>query len=446
MKNCSIFFASHPDYSGNAKAIYEYMKSKYDQYDLSWVVYDDKNFDLLNSHGIKCYKYMSDEFNKKFKTVDIVFFTHDELLSLKRSNQKYVYLGHGNSGKKAGRLLDEENLAPQDKSYLEMIKNNVDYMVCSSELWKYLYHTLFEIDSSCILPLGTARTDYIYSKESKENLLKCGIDISNYKKVLMYLPIFRNGLGRKNDGIDSKEILNLEDYDEKELENFLVSNNYLLIIKYHPYELNKRNATNLKNTVILDDSVMSENLITLTEIIGSMDLIVADYSSAFSDFVILNKPVCFLDRDIEVYKKNRGIIFDDMDFWSPGPYIKNINEFKNEIDKLLYDENYYKKERQEYVKMIFGNNTKNCAKNVTDYLFKNKNIFKEVSDNSEVRKVYNENLKLKEQLSEIEEANANLCYENNMISAELNLVKSSKGWKMLEKLRKFVRKFKKTDI
>ena len=135
-----------------------------------------------------------------------------------------------------------------------------------------------------------------------------------------------------------------------------------------------------------------------------------------------------------------------MDFWSPGPYIKNINEFKNEIDKLLYDENYYKKERQEYVKMIFGNNTKNCAKNVTDYLFKNKNIFKEVSDNSEVRKVYNENLKLKEQLSEIEEANANLCYENNMISAELNLVKSSKGWKMLEKLRKFVRKFKKTDI
>lgn len=436
MEKCSILFASHPDYSGNAKAIYEYMKSRYGQYDLSWVVYDEKNFDLLNSHGIKCYKFMSEEFNKKFKSIDIVFFTHDELLDLKRSNQKYIYLGHGNSAKKIGRLLDEDNLAPQDKDYLEMIKNNVDYIICSSELWKYLYHVSLDIDSNNILPLGTARTDYIYNENSKENLKKCGIDISSYKKVLMYLPTFRNGLGRKDDGVDSKEILNLESYDEKELEDYLVSNNYLLIIKYHPYELNKKNVTNLKNMVVLDDNVMSENMVTLTEVIGTMDLIVADYSSAFSDFVILNKPVCFLNRDIEVYRKNRGIIFDNIDFWSPGPYIKNINEFKTEINKLISDNDYYKKERLEYVKMNFGSNTRNCAKNVTDYLFKKKNIFKKMNNVSESKRLYNENLQLKEQLSELEKTNSNLLEENNRINTELNLMKSSRGWELLEKLRR----------
>ena len=63
----------------------------------------------------------------------------------------------------------------------------------------------------------------------------------SYDKVLMYLPTFRNGLGRENDGAFSDNILNLEKYNEEELENYLEDNNYLLIIKYHPYEINKKN-------------------------------------------------------------------------------------------------------------------------------------------------------------------------------------------------------------
>ena len=99
----------------------------------------------------------------------------------------------------------------------------------------------------------------------------------------------------------------------------------------------------MKNIVVLDDSVMTKNLVTLTEVINGIDLIVADYSSAFSDFVILDRPVCFLDNDIELYKKNRGITFDNIKFWSPGPFIKGLNEFEGEVKKLLNNKDYYTK-------------------------------------------------------------------------------------------------------
>ena len=156
----------------------------------------------------------------------------------------------------------------------------------------------------------------------------------------------------------------------------------------------------MKNIVVLDDSVMTKNLVTLTEVINGIDLIVADYSSAFSDFVILDRPVCFLDNDIELYKKNRGITFDNIKFWSPGPFIKGLNEFVDEVKKLLNNKDYYKEERKNYVDMNFGKNIENCSKNVADYLFKDNNIQKffdkkKKTADSKLIELYGENLNLK---------------------------------------------------
>ena len=424
MKKYNILFASHPDYAGNAKAVYEYMKINYPKYNLFWLINDESNYDLLTSNGVDCYLLGSDEFNKLFDNIDIVFFTHDELLEMKRPNQIYIYLGHGNSGKRSGFMFDESQLAVQDKRYLELMKNNIDYVICSSELWKFLLNIILGIDLNRMLMLGTARTDYIHISDGKANLKKCGIDVYSYDKVLMYLPTFRNGLGRENDGFFSDNILNLEKYDENKLEKYLEDNNYLLIIKYHPYEKNKKNVTNMKNVIVLDDSIMTKKLVTLTEIINGVDLIIADYSSAFSDFVILDRPVCFLDNDIELYEKNRGIIFDNIKFWSPGPFIKKLADFKIEIKKLLEDNNYYKEERKNYVNINFSTNTENCAKNITDYLFKNKNIdklasFSKETANSKLIELYDENLKLKDTLDRTTKDCDRLEKENKMLDSEL---------------------------
>ena len=445
MEKKNILFASHPDYSGNSKALYEYMKKKCPEFNLFWVAYDDKKYITMKENNILCYKYGSEEFNDVFKNVDLVFFTHDELLDMKQENQKFVYLGHGNSGKKTGYFLNKKQMAIQDKNFLMLMKENIDFIISPSELWNVLYHVTHDFDMNRILSLGTPRTDFIYTENGKENLKKCGIDVSKYKKVLMYLPTFRNGLGRQQDGKYSSNLFNIKKYNEEELEEFLVKNNYLLIVKYHPYELNKRDFKDLKNVVVLQEVKLDDNLISLTEIINGVDLIIADYFSAFSDFVILNKPVCFLNEDLEIYKKNRGIIFDDINFWSPGPYIKTIKNLKVEIQKLLSDSNYYKKERDEYVLMHFNKNVKNCSQNVVNYLFYNKNFnifeYKNKKIDNEKINLYKENLKLletkEEQKNEINRLNSDLnIYKDLLIKKEkeLNDVYSSKRFKIIDKI------------
>lgn len=453
MKKYNILFASHPDYSGNAKALYKYMNKNCPDFNLFWVSYEENSYKIMKKNKISCYMYDSKEFKKIFESIDIVFFTHDELLEYKTENQIFIYLGHGNSAKKFGLLLKEKQLAIQDKKYLDLMKNNIDYIICSSELWQILYHAIFNLNLERILPLGTPRTDFIYTENGKENLKKCNIDISKYKKIFMYLPTFRNGLGRQNEGLTTDNVLNIEEYDENELEQFLEENNYLLIVKYHPYEINKRKFTDYKNITVLEDNELSNNLLSLTEIINAIDLIIADYSSAFSDFVILDKPVCFLNNDLDEYKKNRGIIFDDIDFWSPGPYIKTLKDFEKEVSKLLKDKNYFQKERKQYVNINFGNNKNYCAKNIVDFLFNDKEfeIFENKKNIIEKEKIslYDENINLKTKNNILDEENKkineNLIQTQNELyqkNNELEIIYTSRGYRFLEKFRKIIYKLR----
>lgn len=459
-KKYNIIFASHPDYSGSTKALYEYMKKHSKNMSLTWVIYDSTNSDLLKNNNIDHVLYGSNEFNEVFDKTDIVFFDHDELITNKKENQIYIYLGHGFSCKKFGYFLDGKNLAEGDKKYLELMKGNTDYMICASELWKMIYKIAFDFDYDRILPLGFPRTDYIYSKKSREKLeLILNMNTKEFSKIIMYLPTFRSGLGRSNDGNYTENIFNIEKYDESSLDKYLKKNNYLLLIKYHPYEQNKTKKFESENIMYLEDEVMTKNLVTLAEIIPVVDLMVADYSSAHSEHLILDKPVCFLQNDIETYKKNRGINMDDTNFWFPGPYIKNLSDLKREIKKLFKDKNYYSKERKYYVELTFGKNTKNSAKKIYEYLFNSDFDFygkAKKKANNELLDLYDSNIKLKKNINNLENTNKELQKEIKNIKNEneelnkrlvealdkLDLILHSKGWKILEKARKVKNGFK----
>lgn len=448
MKKYNIMFSSHPDYSGNAKALYEYMKKEYKNFNLYWTIHDATNKEKLDSKNIESVIYGTESYYNKMKIIDIVFFTHDELIRDKREGQIFIYLGHGNGSKKFGRMIESEKLAKNDDEYLYLMKKNIDYIICSSELYRVLYHAMLNVDYNRILPLGTPRTEYINSKGSFKNLeLVCDKELKKYQKILMYLPTFRNGLGRTEDGTFSNNVLNIDEYDEHNLENYLKENNYLLIIKYHPYEINKIEKSDCENIVYLQEESLGNNCLSLTEILGAVDLVIADYSSAYSDFVAIDKPVCFLLNDIEKYKKSRGIIFNDIDFWCPGPYINDLDSFKLEIKKLLTDKKYFSKERKKYTKLVFENNTKDISKRICKTIFdptfhiEPKEIKKSYNDILDENNIYNKKLK------EIEEENKKLSLEIENekalvydLTKNLETIYNSKGWKILEKIRKVVRR------
>lgn len=441
MKKYTIMFASHPDYSGNAKALYEYIKKKYKNMDLCWTIYDIENSKYLENNKINYVVYNTEDFEVQMQKTDIVFFTHDELIHEKLEGQIFIYLGHGNGSKKIGRMIDKDKLAPGDNDYLYFMKKNIDYIICSSELYRVLYSVVFDVDYDRFLPLGNPRTDYVSSKESSKKLnLVVQKDLSSFDKILMYLPTFRSGLGREGDGAFSDNVFNLEKYDEEILNDYLVKNNYLLLIKYHPYETNREIKIKSDNVIYLEEENLTKNLISLTEIIGAVDLMIADYSSAYSDFVVLNKPVCFLQNDLKEYSKGRGIVFNNADIWCPGPGIKTIQELKEEVSKLLEDETYYAKERQAYTNLVFENHTKDICKNICKTLFESKFKLLPKKSTKEEELIAKDLQKLKKDNQELSETLAIITSELSEKNIELDRIYKSKGWKLLEKIRKLFRR------
>ena len=231
---------------------------------------------------------------------------------------------------------------------------------------------IFNKNADEIVIYPQPRYEFLRKCYGRDNLQKIlDIELNDYNKVIMYAPTFRNGLGEINGSLNSKNILNLEEYDEQKLINYLEKNKYLLILKMHPSEENSIKLNNkTKNIILLKDEDMLENLITINEVLNGIDLLVADYSSIYVDYINLLRPILFVNTDIEKYEKERGIFFNSNIFWFPGPQVNKIEEFTNEIDKLLNDKQYYKKERIEFNNIINNAAEMSCDKFIDEFICK----------------------------------------------------------------------------
>ena len=46
-------------------------------------------------------------------------------------------------------------------------------------------------------------------------------------------------------------------------------------------------------------------------LLRNADALITDYSSAYFDYMLLNRPIAFTVEDIEEYRKKRGFVFDN---------------------------------------------------------------------------------------------------------------------------------------
>jgi CDP-glycerol glycerophosphotransferase (TagB/SpsB family) len=77
-----------------------------------------------------------------------MFTTHGQLMHEKNDNQIYVNLWHGIGPKKAGFLLAEEKMAPQDKEFYFQMKNRTDYIIVPTMFWQLIFSSLFKTDTN----------------------------------------------------------------------------------------------------------------------------------------------------------------------------------------------------------------------------------------------------------------------------------------------------------
>lgn len=449
MGKIKIMFCSFPDYSSNAKPLYEYLLNRYsNKIEMVWAVSCKEMQEKLQQKEIVSYIIGTKEYFDYCKDVDIFFTTHANIVGEKNDKALYIELWHGLGPKQSGFL--SEHVSESDREWYSKISNKIDYLILPSNFWRVIFSTILNFEYSKTVSLGYPKLDYFKNEKAKENLQKViKRDISNYDKIIYYMPTFRKGCSR--DSAESKfnlnNAINIYEYNEDELNDFLRENNYLLCLKKHPSEELESNFEDKENIITIHESDLADNMLTINEILDASDLMITDYSSLGVEYLFLNKPVLYITTDEEEYKGNRGIIFNNLDFWMPGYKANNIEDLKKGIIGSLSDDYKYKDEMELKKKLWFGNLENGGCENICDFLFNDDGSIKEGLKVKDKLDTYTDRLERENTIlkNTIDEKNALIAIRENRIKELDDFIAqliNSKGWRFLEKIRSIKNFFK----
>ena len=118
--------------------------------------------------------------------------------------------------------------------------------------------------------------------------------------------------------------------------DFMRSNKIIIIEKSHyAHENILSHNNNTDNVYKIIDNCDCQSLL------ASSDILITDYSGAFFDYLILNRPIVHFLYDYEEYKNNtRGLYFDKENVVA-GPVANNLLEVKNAIRELILEDDSY---------------------------------------------------------------------------------------------------------
>lgn len=161
---------------------------------------------------------------------------------------------------------------------------NYDYVLTPSRATGEFYREAFRVEDQKLCVLTLPHVDYMLDGRSDREHLTKLYPALRHKKLLLYVPTFRNG---------EKEIV------ESFAKEFALDEQYELVISLHPLS-----KVADKRRYEVAGGYNSFDLMKMA------DVIVTDYSACAFEASLLQVPVYFYVPDYELYKDNRGLNID----------------------------------------------------------------------------------------------------------------------------------------
>lgn len=283
----------------------------------------------------------------------VIVTTHGPFIRSKFRSKKQVSidLWHGFPTKKAGLLLGKKNTLVY-----------TDYIISYSDFCTTLQNARFGLPINKYIVLGAPRNDFLF--EQPQNPFN-----TNYKKYLFYAPTWNQSIN--NNFLDFGLIgFNIEGFN-----SFLKQNDYLLVWKIHPnddYDNHLINQENhkLSHIFIVNDQQLSMWNLDFYQLLPLSDLLITDYSSVYADYLLLDKPIIFVDHKSGVSDQNQKLLLNPFEKWMPGPIVNKQNTLQLEVQNCLQDQKYYceKRERTKHKFHRYCDNS--STERVVDFILK----------------------------------------------------------------------------
>lgn len=368
--NNYIILESNPDLADNTYSLYKTLleNNVNEKYKIFWFIDDKnaskfKNINIKNVHFIKAFGTLNifEKMRKMYIHIKSKYIIDcNKYVCKKNIGQKRLHLGHGMPYK----------AVPE---YCNAI-GKVDYILSLSSFFNDNLSKLNLVEENQIISLGFPRNDDLFCKTKDVNLL---FKNKNYKKLLLWLPTYRQRLNRdSNLSMNTSFELGLPILysieNLKELNTLLKKLDILLVLKPHPaQDLSVIKAENLSNFIILTNNDLENANINLYEFLGQTDGLITDYSSVYYDYLLTDKPIAITTDDFEEYKKTFNFVYKDIFEIIKGEYINNLSEFMIFLNNIAYGKDIAKEERLKVKNMLHKYKDGNSSKRVYDFLVNN---------------------------------------------------------------------------
>ncbi len=334
IKEDSIVLVSNPDYTGNPKALFQYMidNGYNEKYKITWLFNkreDFIDFGIPNVSSV-CIKNAkgkrTPEAQRIIMSARYVIYSHNVNWCKKyRKGQTFIDLWHGSAYKgphQGDKVIYFDYMMVTGKKFIDVFRN-------------YMKHKDGEF-----VDLGYSRNEMLFTDRSGAKAYLDRLKANaNAEKAVIWMPTFRKSrLKRLESDTELGETGLPVLYDQQMLRDFneiCGNNKTLLIIKQHflqaDYAASDEGLDNIK--FLTDRELLGEG-VDLYELIGATDAMISDYSSASIDYMLVDRPIGYTLDDFDKYEEVRGFAFDNIKEYMPGHHMYTIDDMKGFIEDV----------------------------------------------------------------------------------------------------------------
>lgn len=321
-------------YSDNSRYLFNYVNAEHADIKAIWITRDKKVKEkVLNSGGTA---YLQNEIRGIFyclmaKNI-FVSSGKKDVNYLCLNGARWIQLWHGSPLKRIG--LDDKFSNANSFFQLNIVRLlfpfayefNYRYTVSNAPVFTKKMSQSFNIPVDRVLETGCPRNDIFYSTKQDPFNQKIRDEFVDCK-LIYYLPTFRGFDG-------AKTILNSLDFDSDKLEVFLEHHNMVFISKGHYIDNSLSNNSSIDRRVIhLED----DNVDEINAMLKDADLLITDYSSAYFDFLLTQRPVIFAAFDLEQYISGSRELYFDYEAVIAGEIVENWNGLYTRLENIWQD-------------------------------------------------------------------------------------------------------------
>ncbi|MBS4200620.1 CDP-glycerol glycerophosphotransferase family protein [Bacillus sp. FJAT-49732] len=239
-----------------------------------------------------------------------------------------------------------------------VVKTNlakINYMVSTSKRVSTYYPETFLVPKENVLELGQVRNDVFFKETEEDEWIP---DWIRNEKIILYMPTHRNFGKLERD-------INLV-FDFQKLNELCDRTGYKFLVKRHMYSSGQVPSIYEHIIDISEVSYDPQLLLKYT------DILLTDYSSCYTDFLLLDRPVLFYCYDLELYlQKSNEMYFNYFDV-TPGPKVNHFQELLRELEQSMENPDFYKEDRKRVLSIFYSKeNQQEVLQKQIDYIYTN---------------------------------------------------------------------------